>query len=190
MQRLGAAGAPGFYRPALTCARGAGCVRTALYGPEVVEERVPPGTEFVWLQAEQRIEAQLKQADALDLKAGTLVGLHALGAGLAATIIGRLSLLGRWIASVVIVGLLVGGLLALAAYTVQAYERGPAPSDLWRFADWPQDQIKYRFLSTRFDALEANRRTLGRKNRRITWSVRILSVLALVVGVAALVELM
>jgi hypothetical protein len=161
-----------------------------LYGRRVIEEGVPEGTEFVWLQAEHRLEAQIKQADALDLKAGTLVGLHALGAGLAATVVGRLSAPGRWVAAFVIAGLLVGGLLALAAYAVQAYERGPAPRDLWRFGAWPAEQIEYRFLSLRFDALDANGKVLRSKARRIAWSVRILAVLAFVVGPAALWGLM
>ncbi|MFL5796568.1 MAG: hypothetical protein ACJ77A_01380 [Actinomycetota bacterium] len=151
----------------------------------MVDEGVPEGTEFVWLQAEQRLEAQIKQADALDLKAGTLVGLHALGAGLAATVVGRLSAAGRWVAVFVIAGLLVGGLLALAAYAVQAYERGPGPRDLWQFGAWPAQQIEYRFLSLRFDALDANRQALSSKARRITWSVRILAVLAFVMSPGA-----
>jgi len=156
----------------------------------VVDEGVPEGTEFVWLQAEQRLDAQIKQADSLDLKAGTLVGIHALGAGLAATIVGRLSTPGRWVAAFVIAGLLVGGLLAIAAYAVQAYERGPAPRDLWQFGAWPAQQIEYRFLSLRFDALDADGQVLRSKARRITWSVRILAVLAFVVGPAALWGLM
>jgi hypothetical protein len=145
----------------------------------VVDDGVPEGTDLVWLQADQRLEAQIKQADALDLKAGTLVGLHALGAGLAATVVSGLSLPGRWIAAVVILGLLVGGLLALSPYTVQAYERAPDPQDLWRFSGWPGQQIKYRFLSVRFDALEANQQALNKKSGQITWSVRVLAMLAL-----------
>jgi len=86
----------------------------------------------------------------------------------------------------VILGLLVGGLLALSAYTVQSYERAPDPQDLWRFSGWPGQQINGRFLSVGVDSLKKKQQALNKKSGQITWSVRVLVMLALIVGFVAL----
>jgi hypothetical protein len=112
----------------------------------------------VWDQAERRLEAQMRQADALDTKAGALVGLHALAAGLVASVAGNLPRASRWVAIGAILGLLASGLLAFGAFRIEAYERDPAPERMWRFGRWPPTDIQYRFLSTRFRALDRNRR--------------------------------
>jgi hypothetical protein len=143
----------------------------------------------VWDQAERRLESQLKQADALDTKAGALVGLHAVAGGLAATLVGRVSGTGRWLAVAAIIGLLASGWFAFRAFQSEAYDRRPAPEELWRFGGWSDDEILYRFLTTRFEALEANRRRLEDKARNVVRSLAGLGVIALVVATASIVAL-
>jgi hypothetical protein len=135
------------------------------------------------------LEAQLRQADALDTKAGVLVGLHALAAGLFGSMAGRLSGASRWVAIGAILGLVVSGLLAFGAYRSERYTRSPAPEAMWRFAEWSPEQIRHRFLSTRFQALDWNRSKLERKARMISWSLSGLAVIALAVAAAAVVDL-
>jgi hypothetical protein len=149
---------------------------------------IPPGMDFVWEQAERRIDAQLRQADALDAKAGILTGIHALAAGLVASLSGDLGDAARWIASAVLVLLLVSSWLALGAFRAQEYRRSPSPETLWRFAGWDEREMRLRLLSTRFEGIEWNRRKLQWK-ARITWSINLLVVVALVVGIATIVEL-
>src|SRR2546422_6877865 len=117
----------------------------------MADRSVPAGTSFVWDQSQKRLDAQMRQADALDTKAGALVGLHALAAGLIASVAGKLSGSSRWVAVGSILGLLVSGILAFGAFRTEAYERRPAPEELWRFGLWDPTDIQYRFLSTRFD---------------------------------------
>lgn len=64
------------------------------------DEPTPEAIDFIWSQAEARLEAQLRQADALDTKAGVLLGVIALGAGLAGTLTPRLAGSDRWVAFV------------------------------------------------------------------------------------------
>ena len=116
----------------------------------MASQEVPAGVRFVWGQAERRLEAQLRQADALDTKAGALVGLHAVAAGLSATILGRLSDLGRWVAVAAILGLVVSGWFAFRAFRSEAYDRRPAPEEMWRFGELADDEIRYRLLASRF----------------------------------------
>ena len=166
-------------------------VRPPWYGPTVQgPSAIPPGTGFVWEQADVRIDAQLRQADALDSKAGILVGIHALAAGLVASVSGGLGDTARWIATVVLVLLLASGWLALGAFRAQEYRRSPSPEALWQFAGWDEREIRLRVLSQRFEGIEWNRRKLQWKARRITWSINLLAVVALIVGIATIAELM
>jgi hypothetical protein len=151
---------------------------------------IPPGTEFVWEQAERRVDAQLRQADALDAKAGILVGVHALAAGLIASVSGGLGEVARWIASVALLFLMTSGWLALGAFRAQEYRRSPSPETLWRFASWDEDEMRLRMLSTRFEAIGWNSRKLQWKARRITWSINLLTVIAFTLGIATIVDLM
>jgi hypothetical protein len=89
--------------------------------------QIPPGTDFVWEEAERRVDAQLRQADALDSKAGILVGIHALAAGLVASVSGGLGDAARWIATAALVLLLASGWLAVGAFRAQEYRRSPSP---------------------------------------------------------------
>ena len=155
----------------------------------VASHGVPDGTTFIWEQAENRLDAQLRQADALDTKAGALVGLHALAAGLISTSTGRLSGPSRWVAVGSIVGLATSGLIAFGAFRTAAYTRSPAPEEMWRFGEWPAEDIQLRFLSTRFDALDANGVILQRKARLIGWSLAGLAVIALSVAITAVIDL-
>jgi hypothetical protein len=150
---------------------------------------IPPGTDFVWEQAERRIDAQLRQADALDSKAGILVGIHALAAGLVASMSGGLGDAARWVAIVVLFLLLASGWLAVGAFRAQEYRRSPSPEAIWRFAGWGEREMRLRLLSTRFEGIEWNRRKLQWKARRITWSINLLAVVALMVAIATIVEL-
>jgi hypothetical protein len=150
---------------------------------------VPQGTSFIWEQAERRLEAQMRQADALDTKAAALVGVHALAAGLATTVIGNISGATRWLAVASILILLASGGLALLAFRSEPYDRSPAPEELWRFGEWLEDDIRYRFLSTRFRAISSNRLRLEAKARRLTWSLIGLAVVASIVATAAVVGL-
>ncbi|HEY3211386.1 MAG TPA: hypothetical protein VGL18_16655 [Actinomycetota bacterium] len=150
---------------------------------------VPPGTPFVWDLAERRLEAQMRQVDALDTKAGALVGLHALAAGLVASVASRLSGTSKWVAVGSILGLLVGGVLAFGAFRTEEYDRSPGPEQMWRFGESDPADIKYRFLSTRFRALERNRVRLMRKARLFSWSLASFSVVALAVAAAAMIDL-
>lgn len=150
---------------------------------------VPQGVEFVWEQAEKRLEAQLRQADALDTKAGVLVGIHALAAGLVASVAGRLQGTGRLLGIVIVLGLLLSGWLAVLVYRAQQYDRRPSPEELWRFGAWTEEAIRFRFLSTRFEAIESNRRKLKRKAVLLTVSVVLVGVIASIVGTAGVVNL-
>jgi len=131
----------------------------------------------------------MRQADALDTKAGALVGLHALAAGLVSTVAGRLSSAARWVAVASIVGLVASGALAFGAFRAEAYARSPAPEEFWRFASWTQEEIQFRFLTTRFEALDRNRAKLHRKARLVSSSLVGFAVVTLVVGVAAVIDL-
>jgi hypothetical protein len=149
---------------------------------------VPRGTRFVWEEAERRLEAQMRQADALDTKVAALVGIHALAAGLAVTIIGDLNGSTRWVAVASILILLTSGGLALLAFRSERTTGAP-PQRSWRFGEWLEDEIRYRFLSTRFRAIRANRLRLEAKVQRVKWSLIGVAVVASVVAIAALVGL-
>jgi len=121
-----------------------------------VVNNIPAGVPFVWDQAEKRLEAQIRQADALDTEAGGLVGLHALAAGLVATFARTASGAGRWVAIAVIVGLVGSGCVAFLGFRVEVYARDPSPEDLWRSGMWEPELIQYRLLSLRFRSIRAN----------------------------------
>jgi len=152
-------------------------------------EAFPKGTSFVWDQAERRLDAQMQQADALDTKAGALAALHAVAAGVIASLAGRLSGASRWVAVGAILGLIVSGVLAFGAFRTEAYARSPAPEEMWRFGIWRPDEIQLRFLSTRFRALDRNRAKLQRKARLISSSLAGFAMVALAVAIAAVVDL-
>jgi hypothetical protein len=141
----------------------------------------------VWEQAERRLEAQIRQADALDTKAGVLVGLHALAAGLIATTAAHFHGAARWILVAAIGGLGVSGGLALAAFGRQGYDRRPSPEEMWTFGDWTDDEIRYRLMSTRFEALAHNRRMLDRTAKRLILSLVFLGVVAFMAVVSAVI---
>lgn len=155
----------------------------------MAQKGIPQSVRFVWEQAERRIDAQMRQADALDAKAGAMVGLHAVAAGILATILGRLNGATRWIVLAAIIGLLMSGWFALRAYRVESYDRSPSPNELWRFGDWTEDEVMLRFLSTRFAAIEDNRIRLDVKARSFARSLSMLGLIALVVSFAAVVDL-
>ncbi len=150
---------------------------------------VPDGVPFIWAQAEKRLEAQIRQADALDTKASVLVGLHAIAAGVVASTGSRLSPMSRWVAVVVVVGLAITGVLAFAAFRTQAYDRSPSVSNLWRFGEFEETEIQYRFLSVRLDALSRNSEKLEAKARLLSRSLLGVAVLALIVAGAAIIGL-
>jgi hypothetical protein len=93
---------------------------------------IPDGVSFIWNQAERRLEAQIRQADALDTKASVIIGLHALAGGVVGSVATRLSGTAAWIGFASLIGLTVTGVLAFVAFRTQDYDLGPAPSDLWR----------------------------------------------------------
>jgi hypothetical protein len=150
---------------------------------------VPAGTTFVWEQAERRLEAQIRQAEGLDTKAGALVALHALAAGLIATTAGHFHGGAKWVLVGIVAELLVSGGLGLLAFGIERYRRQPSPETMWRFADWTSDQIQQRFLSSRFRALEVNRLRLRRKSRLLEASLVLVTVVALEAAAAAIVGL-
>jgi hypothetical protein len=150
-------------------------------------EGVPAGTRFVWDQAERRLEADMRRADSLDTKAGVLVGLHALAAGVIATSAGRFHGAARWVVVSAILGLLVSGGLALGAFGTQRDDRSPTPEEAWTYGEWDQDEIRLRLLSTRFDAIEVNRAILDRKARRVASSLVVLAVVALMTAVSTVI---
>ena len=76
-------------------------------------------------------------------------------------VVSRLSGPARWVAVASIVGFVASGTLAFCAFRIEAYAGSPAPEELWRFGDWTTEQIQFRFLTTRFQALERNRRNFG-----------------------------
>ena len=75
------------------------------------------------------------------------------------------------------------------AFRSEPYDRSPAPEELWRFEEWIEDEIRYRFLSTRFRAIEANQLRLEAKDRRLIGSLIGLAVVASIVAIAAIVGL-
>jgi len=174
-------------RAARTIMRGQGHVGGWPYPPEMAS--VPQSTDFVWEEARLRLEAQLRQADALDTKAGALLGLHVVAAGFLVSIHGSVIGANRPVAVAVIAGLVVSGAFAFLAYRIESYEHRPRPEALWRLGDLDASDIRLHFLSTRFEALEENRRRLARKARRLAGSLSILAVLALTVAVVSIVEL-
>ena len=136
-----------------------------------------------------RLEAQYRQAEGLDTKAGVLIGVHALAGGLIASIAGQLEGLGRWIGVGIVTALLLSTWLSLLAFRSQDYDRIPSPEVMWRFADWEPASVRYRLVSTRFQALEENRRKLRHKARLVSSSVAIVGVVASVVGIVSIVSL-
>lgn len=129
----------------------------------------------------------MRQADALDTKAGALVGLHALAAGLIASVAGKLSGSSAWVATGSILGLVFSGALAFGAFRIEEYDRSPGPEQMWRFGELDPTGIQYRFLSTRFRSLERNRIRLRRKARLLSWSLVGFAVIALAVATAAVI---
>jgi hypothetical protein len=93
------------------------------------------------------------------------------------------------VAVAAIVGLIASGWFAFRAFRSEAYDRRPAPEELWRFGELPEDEIRYQFLTTRFRALDENGRQLDRKARSLGRSLAGLGVIALGVAVASLVSL-
>ena len=69
--------------------------------------------------------------------------------------------------------------LALLAFRTEPYDRSPAPEELWRFGEWLEDEIRYRFLSTRFRAIKSNQLRLEAKDHRLIGSLIGLSVSSL-----------
>lgn len=143
----------------------------------------------MWEQAERRLEAQVRQADALDTKAGVLLGVHALAVGLLGSVVGRLDGAGSWFGIGLIGGLMVSGALAFLGFHSQTYNRSPSPDEMWRFAEWPEEDIMHRLLSTRFAALAENGRKLAAKASLLALSLDLLLVIALVVAAATIVGL-
>ena len=88
-----------------------------------------------------------------------------------------------------ILGLIVSRLFAFGAFRTEAYARSPAPEELWRFGDWGREEIQFRFLTTRFDALDRNRAKLHRKARFISASLVGFAMVAFAVGVVAVIDL-
>jgi hypothetical protein len=148
---------------------------------------VPDGVPFIWDQAERRVEAQIRQADALDTKASVIIGLHALAGGVVGSVATRLSGAAAWIGFASLIGLTITGALAFVAFRTQDYDLGPAPTDLWRFGDWGETEIKYRFLGDRFNAIETNRQKLNRKARRLSRSIVGFGMLSVFVALSAAV---
>lgn len=95
----------------------------------------------------------------------------------------------RWVAISAIAGLVLSGLFSVLAFRSEAYDRSPSPEEMWLFGEWAEREIRYRFLSTRFRALEENRRKLEAKARRVFWSLSGLAMIAFVVALAAIVDL-
>jgi hypothetical protein len=89
----------------------------------------------------------------------------------------------------IIVGLMLSGGLALAAFGARRYDRRPAPNDTWQFGEWQEDEIRLRLLSTRLQALERNRRLLDGKASQLSASLALVAVIALVGSISAIVGL-
>lgn len=149
----------------------------------------PDAIDLVWRESELRLEAQLRQADALDTKAGVLVGLLAIGAGVLASVSSDLAGMGRWVAGALVLLIAVSAGFAFLAFRTQRYHRRPSPAELWRFAGWSPSQIKHRFLSTRFEEISRNRAKLDAKARYVLWSLITIAVIALVVTATSIVGL-
>ena len=148
---------------------------------------IPAGTRFVWEQAEKRLDAQIRQAEALDTKAGLLLGLQGLAAGLIGTTAGRFHGVSKWVVVASIAGLVISASFAFAAYRIAAYDRRPWPGDLWRLAESNEDAIRYRMLSTRFNALQQNQAELRRRAVHVTISLGTFAVVALMVAVSSVI---
>ncbi len=128
-------------------------------------------------------------ADALDAKAGTLVGLHAVAAGIVASAAHRLEGANREVGIAVIIGLVVGGAFALRGFQIQSYNRQPSPRSLWSHATLEPEEIRFEFLSARFRALEENRMKLDAKAGSIAHSLEVLAGVGSTVALTAFVEL-
>lgn len=153
-------------------------------------QQIPPGVDFIWDQAERRLGAQLEQADALDRKTGILLTLNGVAAGLLAAVSDRLSGVGRVFGAIVIAGLFLGASFALASFRTVRYVRSPRPEEMWHFGAWSDSEIKLRYLSTRFEALDENERRLRRKGIHVTASTLILAGVAFVVTVSTFLEML
>ena len=149
----------------------------------------PKAVDFIWSQAERRLEAQLRQADALDTKAGVLLGVHALAAGLVGSISADLAGTAKWVGISAIVGLLISGLFAFRAFRAQDYDRSPSPEALWPFSVWTDQEVRLRFVSTRIRAIRDNNAALLSKARNVSRSLITLGMIALGVAVATIVSL-
>jgi hypothetical protein len=155
----------------------------------VAQRGIPPSIRFVWEQAEHRPDAQMKQADSLDTKAGAMVGFHALAVGILAAALASIQGNARWLVVATILGLIVSGSFAFFAFRTESYDRSPAPEELWQFADWTEEEIIIRFPSTRFRALEKNRDRLEVKARYFARSLSTLGAIVLSLSISAVVDL-
>lgn len=150
-----------------------------------MERELAESVRFIWDQAADRLEAQLRQADALDTKAGVLIGLHALGAGILGSALDHFALSPAF-ATLELVLFLISGGIALLAFRSQTYDRSPRPEELWPSSMLGSDELRLRFLTTRFRAIERNRERLRRKARALTLSVYFLFLIALISAASAM----
>src|SRR6266498_4774627 len=135
----------------------------------MANDHPPPGTGFAWDQAERRLEAQLRQADALDTKAGVLLGL--LAVVLALLLNGGERLVPHWLLAATLAGLGLSGMFAVSSFRAQGYRRDPSPETVWLFASREPQHVKLRLLSARLGALADNPTKLERKARSFAISL-------------------
>ncbi len=146
-------------------------------------ERPLLGIDFVFEMGMKKIEEQVKEIDALDLKIAVLFGflgtvLVALLAVVFAAEQHRTNDLADWLGLfLLLVGVLFTGVAifnAFQGFRIRQYSGSPRFEDLFRWADKDPKQTKYAFLNTLLTAVNDNNIRIGGKHsyaNRASWFV-------------------
>jgi hypothetical protein len=129
---------------------------------------VPEGASFAYSVAVGALDDQLRRIEALDTKAGILMAVDGVIAGL---LFGRASLLidaPRLIGVLAIVFVVASLLQALIAFANRRYDLAPQPEAAIRLMAAPGDWLKWRFLGNLQGAISENGTKLTRKARLLT----------------------
>jgi preprotein translocase subunit SecG len=129
---------------------------------------VPEGASFAYAVAVAALDEQLRRIEALDTKAGILMAVDGVIAGL---LFGRTSLLvtaPRLIGVLAVVFVVASLLLALIAFANRRYDLAPQPDSAIRLMAAPEDWLRWRFLGNLQGAISENGRKLTRKSRLLT----------------------
>lgn len=124
----------------------------------------PPGTDFVFDAAARAFDAQMRWIDALDTKAGAVMGADAVLAGLVLTRGSILLEAPAWVGVLVALLLFASFVVALASFSTRRFGIAPDISALASEVDSAApSSLRSEALADLLDALEMNEPKIGQK---------------------------